>query len=190
MANSRTFTELDLRLSHVRRWGILRTVRQQSVAEHCFNVALLSERIAKNWFREYDPTTIVQIYQWALNHDHPEALSGDVPTIVKDLLNEEELEVRYGDMIPVLKSDVPDYIRNIVKIADRLDAIIFLRMEESLGNKTVVFVRRSIEDNLFDLFREHWPHIEPQLKVMTHALLDSLFPHDQFTAQPYDRRGF
>lgn len=132
------FGELDYRMSVVERWNVTVTIRKQSIAEHSFNVAIISQRIATQWFGVMDPNVLLDIYKRALGHDAPESITGDPPSYMKRYIDEEsviadfELDQTFDigskwEIVPI-----------IVKIADYIDALIFLQMEMSLGNRTVV----------------------------------------------------
>jgi 5'-deoxynucleotidase YfbR-like HD superfamily hydrolase len=185
--------EFDLRLARVERWAIIHTIQTQSVAEHCYNVALIADRLAVHCLGITDPGTLYNINRWALRHDKLEATTGDVPTIVKDCLDESTLTDRYSDFV----TDGGNYeqrVRNIVKIADRLDAILFLALEESMGNKTVRDIRESIEADLWRRI-DMWYSDETRdtLVKTIGEVLRSLFgpasDEPEMMQQHYDRRG-
>lgn len=190
MANE-IFDELDLRLSTVRRWTILHMIRQQSVAEHSYNVCILAERIAVHWFNIQDPGTLYNIQKWALRHDRSEAFTGDYPTIVKDLLDEAGLEARYADLLPTSKHQFDIGVQQIVKLADRIDAIIFLKMEISMGNKTVAHVAASIERDLLERMLAWYDAKSSSILWQRYNdLIEDLFPaKGKFRAKVYDRRA-
>lgn len=128
------FGDLDHRLSVVKRWGILHTVQEQSVAEHQFNVARIALRIAISWFDMQDKNELYLILRWALEHDDLEALTGDLPSMVKPYFDEaaaakDHIDLTGGEL------PVPQEVRNIVKLADKMEGMYFLAMEMALGNQ-------------------------------------------------------
>lgn len=186
---NQVFNELDLRLSVVKRWGILHTIRQQSVAEHSFNVAILADRIAVHWFGIDDPGTLYNINRYALRHDRPEALSGDIPSIVKDLFDEDELEARYMDLIPDLAQwRSAEGIKFIVKLADRIEAEIFLRMEESMGNRTVSAIRNDLNRQISEMIQNKGSNVIDGYMSMMNDLFEVRGGQQIHISDDYDRR--
>lgn len=192
MSTNNIFNEIDHRLSAVKRWTIIHTIRQQSVAEHCFNAALIASRIAEEWFGVYDCTIMSGIYRWALHHDRPEALSGDLPTISKDLYDEHSLLIRYGELLRDNVIPVGEFVSYVVKIADRMDAICFLLMEMSLGNKSVEGLYLHLEDSLLEHIRINchpWSLSANHTIELYYNWREDLFPGKQFYSNHFDRRS-
>lgn len=151
------FNELDFRLSVVKRWSVVSTLRQQSVAEHSFNVIIIAERVALNWFQITDPVRLYYITRRARYHDYYESVTGDAPTYMKRFINEAaahlEIEANLTEDIDIGVEHELDRI--IVKIADFLDALIFLRMEVSHGNRSVVNHLRKMEERFREYLLDH-----------------------------------
>lgn len=171
-------TELEDRLSTVPRWGIVRTIQKQTVMEHCGRVAIIANRIAIKWFGILDAITLYETINFALHHDDVEAVSGDVPSIVKDLVNEEGMKARYcKELRPI---PVSDMARKIVRIADKMEALIFINTEMALGNDTLRLIRRDITNNLLVAGHEAGVGVEVQ-----NWLQEPL----RTEVDPMDRRG-
>lgn len=120
-----------LGLGDVQRWGVIKTLRQQSVAEHSFNVAVIAMELAERL--ECTSRSVANIVMWAIVHDAPETLTGDVDgkfkrdnPIVRDTMRlvEDEYFPWYRDC----HHTVPEFIRHIVKTADRIEAIQFIKV--------------------------------------------------------------
>ena len=81
----------QLRLSAVKRWGIVEMSRQQSVAEHSYNVALIAlnlvgASVGHKGFSKEDESLLLTL---CLVHDMPEVFSGDIPSTIKGAFKEE-----------------------------------------------------------------------------------------------------
>lgn len=110
-----------LKLSHVPRWAIIDTMKEQSVADHSFRVAVLSTRIFSLLVsvkpkEMLDMVESHDLLEYALLHDIDEALTGDIPSTYK----------REDRCDPGFDED-SDLVKAIVKVADNIEAIIFLK---------------------------------------------------------------
>jgi 5'-deoxynucleotidase YfbR-like HD superfamily hydrolase len=115
-----------LRASHVKRWHIVECTRNQTVAEHSFNVAILAEEICNLINADEQFKNLVR--QYAIHHDIPEIALGDLPTSVKSVFGEEaivEVNNISKTLDPLSAVDSPMAYR-VVKLADLLDSVIFL----------------------------------------------------------------
>ena len=111
-----------LRASHVKRFHIVETTKQQNVAEHSYNVWVFAEAICD--VLGAGTCLYAQVTEYALHHDLPEVILGDVPTPSKMLVDMKRIET---DIEP--KSSPPNNtVRDIVKLADVMDAVVFLAM--------------------------------------------------------------
>lgn len=156
--------EQDLRtLSHIHRWGTVRRLTTQNVAEHSYYVAVYAVQIARaiRW-----QGNVAELTMWALSHDAPECFSGDIqgPTkraVVDQVRMREfeaaEMERRFPgtfmtDYVTMADALDPD-VRNIVKCADIADEAAHLCIEMSLGNASVEDV---LNENVFPRLRGAW----------------------------------
>ena len=122
-----TFEQV-MRLSSIKRWGIIEMSRDQSVAEHSYNVAMIGAAIVGHM--GYVPNSVKsQVIEWSLSHDLTELVSGDIPTPMKSYLGSTIEDMERG-MFPKFmehKDGVSDLVYGIVKAADFIDAIQFAR---------------------------------------------------------------
>lgn len=128
-------------LAHVHRWGILRRIRQQSVAEHSFFVAIYAIEIAEFIEWQGDHYTLIRA---ALSHDMPEVRTGDLPGPTKRaVLDAERLDSFESRTMQDLFPTHQNFFRtngeagNILAVADILDATLFLADEKNMGNRSV-----------------------------------------------------
>lgn len=117
------------RSSDVTRWGIVKVARNQSVAEHSFQVAMIASRICDLMGEHHSfKDNVVAL---ALVHDLPEVITGDLASPLKGLLGDEarhRLE-EFEASITVLGHKVPQRPSKasyVVKAADLIEAIAFL----------------------------------------------------------------
>ena len=106
----------DLMLAQdIKRWTIVRTIKEQSLAEHSFNVTMIARAICKEL--GVDDTNVTK---YALDHDLDEILTGDIPTPAKSRL---KINTTYegGSRSNCNSEEV-----SIVKLADMIEAIAFI----------------------------------------------------------------
>jgi len=131
------------RLSYVQRWGIVPKIRPQSVAEHSYYVALYTMRICD--ILKVLPEIKVQAVSYALVHDMAEAFTADIPSPLKKRLSDYEGAEKAVKKWMLGDTSNPDaMVKSIVKIADLLDAVVWLTEEESMGNGRLKKLRRQI----------------------------------------------
>lgn len=117
-------------LAYVKRWGIIRAIRSQSVAEHAYFVTRYLMDIYKAMGMGQPRMEMVE---YSIRHDDGELHSGDIPTPYKKLMG---LQCNR----PKFLWEMTDLEWELFKAADTLEAILFLVDEELLGNKTVSVV--------------------------------------------------
>lgn len=126
------FDPLDRNLADVQRWGIVRTIRKQSVAEHSYYVALWTEPLMRK-LGVTDPERILAAVRYALLHDKPEVVSGDVPSPLKQRLPKGIIDDACKSSMDIPKPP-DDLTALVVKTLDLFEALTFIVEDEALGN--------------------------------------------------------
>jgi 5'-deoxynucleotidase YfbR-like HD superfamily hydrolase len=150
-------------LAHVKRWGIVPTIRVQNVADHSYFVALMAPRVAAMIQWDAGNQGYYYLTRWALLHDSPEQFSSDIPTPVKKRLNVKAMEealaehthLEYQKMSALVARGVQPWVDivNIVKFVDSLEACQFLVEEAMLGNRAVSDVLKLIRERTFQDYK-------------------------------------
>lgn len=164
------FSELDYRMSVVKRWSVVETIRKQSVAEHSYNVAIMADRIARRLSDDLKLAHAAVLY--ALYHDKIESVTGDFPSYMKAHVNEHPMSLLVDGLDEEETNDGSagddPMVRFIVKCADYIDACVFLRMEISLGNRSVSYHLRHLEAR----FRRFIEASQGELTADAHLVYD------------------
>jgi 5'-deoxynucleotidase len=183
------------RLRLIQRWVLMRSAVPENVAEHSFQVGLLTHAlctIADEVFGKH--VDIGQAVILALFHDAEEVMTGDIPSPVKhhnpgmlrsvreieslaseDLLSmvPESLVGAYRPLITAAGRD-PELMR-WVKAADALDAYLKCASEFAAGNREFAVAERQLEAKAramhmpeVDYFLEHFaPSFHKSLDELT-----------------------
>ena len=159
------FFAIISRMKYINRWGLMRNTRYENLSEHSFDVAVTAHAIAtiKNDVFggnvNADRAAVLALY-----HDAPEILTGDLPTPVKYYNTQtkrayDEVEKtsvsRLLEMLPeqlrtsyesvLTKRAEDDYLWQIVKAADTINALIKCIEEEKSGNREFSGAKKGIE---------------------------------------------
>lgn len=122
-------------LQSVRRFNFERMNRYQSVAEHSLMVAFLADELATMaGCSDLDRLTVLRA---AMYHDAPEAVTGDIPFLVRRKLNAVVMEALDGEAIRELglpAFHVPLELQRVVDFADVLELAMYLQEELQSGN--------------------------------------------------------
>lgn len=126
----------------VNRWNMHARLRQENVAEHSFWVATFTAVLAPANLRE-------ALVFAAVTHDYEEAITGDLPALVKratpswgDTVKTAEAELFRAAVGPEEREIQDAFLmarhaaetHPVVKLADLLSALMYARMERELGN--------------------------------------------------------
>jgi len=105
-----------LRAADVTRWHIVRTIKDQSVAEHSFNVCMIARAIAKEANIADEDIT-----KAALAHDLDEVLLGDIPTVIKERVRDGGVNI--NDLYQkVTGRTLTSNMQDVLRVSDRLEA--------------------------------------------------------------------
>lgn len=141
------------RAQTTKRWHIVESKRTQSVAEHGYMVAMISLSILKA-IKIQDLNIKNLVMKWALVHDLPEVILGDAPSPVKKALKKEydKLEKQVDPKWYGFKESLPSFVKNVVKIADLIDALVFLSKESTTHQSAAAFY--NISKNFYSYIKQ------------------------------------
>ncbi len=161
------------RMKLIRRWSLMKSVTDENIAEHSAEVAWVAHALAliaqKKYGRTINPDRITTL---ALYHESSEVITGDLPTPIKyynpeirrayreieGVANERllgmlppELSEEYR---PIIELDASDYEKRLIKVADKISALIKCTEELKSGNrefaKAEISLRSEVE-SCFDM---------------------------------------
>ena len=149
---SNSFFALAFRMKYIDRWGLMHSLRRETLTEHSADTAILAHALAlignRFFGKHYDADRVMTL---AMYHDLCEVYTGDMPTPVKYANDEirkayksieayscdkllsklpEELQADYAAIIRMEETDAET--KKLVKAADKLSAL--LKCEEELKN--------------------------------------------------------
>lgn len=155
------------RMKYIKRWQLMRSVREENIMEHSQNVAVLAHALAVIHNKLYGGNAdINKTILYALYHETSEVMTGDLPTPIKYFNNGikgeyKQLEKRACEkmiaMLPEeMQREIAPFILNdenseeykLVKAADRLAAYVKCLEEIKCGNGEFVKAKKSIENDL------------------------------------------
>jgi len=137
-----------LRLSHVPRWAIINVSKQQSVAEHSFNVAVIVRYLCGVMGLSSPRTN--ECMADAIYHDLDEVWTSDIPTPAK----EKEKRPRHTENLVVKLADVIESIRFIQVYCLEPTVTKLWIMNEMTKKVTVMLEKMGIDYNDIKLLLE------------------------------------
>jgi len=185
------------RASDVFRWQIVKVIRPQSIAEHSYQVAMIAHQIIKLIEpNQYKRETIeLEILRWALYHDTPEVMTGDIATPLKQYLKNqgthgciEELEGKVCPNFDEYRPPETSLVYKVVKLADILEAIKFL--SENAATKHGEDVMESLKKD-FDGFVVYCEVNQPEINwtAILFKVRESLFGQGVYLDDILSRQG-
>lgn len=120
-------TPSDILLAqHVKRWHMIRMRDRQSIAEHSYNVAMLTIKMLRDLDKDgaygIAPEEELAVIEWALCHDIHEIEHGDVPS--PSAVSRDNVEAMFWDKRG--RENGPSFeARNFVCLMDKVEAYIY-----------------------------------------------------------------
>lgn len=176
--NNYNYFALISRMKYINRWALMRNTREENLCEHSMEVAVIAHALCvignKRYGKALDANKAAII---GLYHDAAEIITGDMPTPVKYFNNELKVayksmeanaEIRLLDNLPddlkpcfseLFHYDASDasetYMRQLVKAADKLSALIKCTNEINAGNHEFATAKESTEKAVRSLYSEY-----------------------------------
>lgn len=117
-----------MRVSHVKRWQIVRVAREQTLAEHLYRVFLLVREFGPKV--GLTPEEVKSAEEFALVHDLPEIMTGDIASPVKSQLPPlDHIEAQFSRQHIEAMAACNRKSLKLVKLCDLIEAAIFLEVE-------------------------------------------------------------
>ncbi len=168
--SSNNFFPLTYRMKYINRWGLMRNLRNENIAEHSLDVAIISHLLCELRNTRFGGNVdAAKASLLAIFHDVPEIITGDLPTPIKyysptistaykqveaDAVNTllegipEDIRQNYRD---IFDDDKDLELRRIVKAADKISALIKCIEERNSGNTDFIQAEKSTLKALKDM---------------------------------------
>lgn len=132
---------------HVKRWTLVCTTAESTVASHSFNVACIAMAIRQRMFNTAHYSEQDVCY-YAILHDVDESETGDIPTPTKKAMRTAGVEPNELFETQGLLPEPPPEIKAITRIADLIDNWFFIHEHGSGGRarSAAAEVRRRLDD--------------------------------------------
>ncbi len=166
------------RMKYISRWALMRNTREENLSEHSLEVAMIAHALCTignvRYGRQLDAERAALV---GLYHDAAEIMTGDLPTPVKygsDAIRDaykavernaeeqllarlpEDLRQAYEGILTAPEEPAPEeqYLRRLVKAADKLSALIKCIEERNSGNQEFRSAEASTRESLGHLAEE------------------------------------
>lgn len=164
------------RMKYIKRWQLMRSVREENIMEHSQQVAMFAHALAVINNKVFGGNANAEkIVLYAVYHECSEVMTGDLPTPIKyydsnikgayksiealaceKLLSTLPEELR-GALQSAIKPDVQSIEYSLMKAADRLAAYVKCLEELRCGNNEFTKAEKSIKE---DLHSRKMPEVE------------------------------
>jgi len=184
-------------LAFVPRWGIIRTIRHQNVAEHSYFVTVMVNDIV-DVVNSRAPAYHIpaqarnDMLAFALFHDLSEAVTGDITGPIKNRIVDRK---KYDEFIVAKERQIlgrsPTAMASvtlaphelfIVKLADFLEAILFVMDEIKLGN-TLLDLKTSLMNTLHRILEDAVDTFDGSLVTVLREYVDATIVANQRTSR-------
>ena len=182
--------EQKLRTAHVKRWQIVRVGREQSLAEHHYLVYHITRKAMDVVYGGRPPAhEVIDAVEWALMHDIPEVVTGDIATPAKRAMREAvqhddpvrrveiQLDEDYSYLYLKLKGEYP-HLLCVVKLCDIIEAMRFLAFEgQGRQSDEALFGLHAAYLDIIDECVRIWPNlawISITPRILCHVVLPEL----------------
>ncbi len=164
------------RMKYIKRWQLMRCMRDENIMEHSQEVALIAHSLVSIHNDLLGGNAdVLKTVLYAVYHETAEVMTGDLPTPIKyynksihgaykelersaceKMVNMLPEEMKEG-IAPYLLADESSLEYSFVKAADKLSAYIKCLEELRSGNKEFAKAKKSIEE---DLHERNMPEVE------------------------------
>ena len=181
------------RMKYIRRWSLMRSVREENIMEHSLEVSILAHALAVIKNKMFGGNVnIEKVVLLAQYHEVGEVITGDLPTPIKYF--NPEIKNAYKDLETLASKKIldtlPDSIKaeyeqyvlpdenseeyKIVKGADRLSAYLKCVEEVKSGNSEFKKAKQTILSDLKKLKREEIDYYLKEFAPAYELTLDEL----------------
>ena len=181
------------RMKYIKRWSLMRSVKEENIMEHTEQVAIIAHALAliknKMFGGSVDEKLVVLLAQY---HEAGEVITGDLPTPIKyfnpeiktaykdleknaceRLLNMLPEELK-GEYVKYVLPDTTTYEYKLVKIADRMSAYLKCIEEVKAGNSEFKKAKDSIGKELKECDLEEVKYFMKHIVPSYELTLDEL----------------
>ena len=166
------------RMKYIRRWGLMKSVTEENIAEHSAQVAQIAHALAlirnKKFGGELDADKICAM---ALYHETSEVMTGDLPTPIKyynpEIRNsykdiEHTANERLISMLPeefrgdyreLIEVDTNSVEHLIIKAADKISAYIKCVEEMQSGNREFAMAQKTLRKEI-EAYQNKLPEVD------------------------------